>query len=200
MYHHKTGVVLRKIEQSDLKELLNLKNESWWATHKVSFINEQDQLKWFENISKTDLFMLILKDDEKIGFMSYVNVDPMSRICQISGSAFRSASKKHCMKTCLHCCIDFAFEMLNMHRIEMEIIEYNLISQKLNIECGNLKIEGKKRESVYKCGKYYDSLVLGLLRTEWEEEERVKEYGGSCNLNFNHQKMDKLIQRSPYLE
>ena len=45
MYKHKNGITLIKITQQDLPLLLNLKNESWFGTHNISFVNEYDQKK-----------------------------------------------------------------------------------------------------------------------------------------------------------
>ena len=61
MYHHKTGIWLRKIERTDLSDLKNLKNESWWGTHNTLLINDDDQIKWFENLSSKDLFLIETK-------------------------------------------------------------------------------------------------------------------------------------------
>ena len=57
------------------------------------------------------------------------------------------------------------------------------------------KIKALKRKYVYKCGRYYDSLVLGMLREEWSNSDRVKKYGDSCNENFSHDKFNKLMLR-----
>ena len=46
MYIHKNGICLRKIERSDLPKLKELKNESWFGTHHVTFLNDYDQEKW----------------------------------------------------------------------------------------------------------------------------------------------------------
>ncbi len=43
MYIHKNGLSLRKLERNDLTLLKELKNESWFGTHNISFVNDYDQ-------------------------------------------------------------------------------------------------------------------------------------------------------------
>lgn len=199
MYHHKTGVWLRKIERTDLTDLKNLKNESWWGTHNTLLINDEDQIKWFENLSSKDLFLIVMHDDCKLGVLSFTNIDFVGRVCHGSGSGFRTATKNNFAEIAWYCGIDFAFEILNMHRIEAEVMAYNIPAQKLNIEAIGMKIEGIKRSAIYKSGRYYDSIMLGLLRSEWEACERVVNYGASCNTDFDHEKIERLIERSNYV-
>ena len=56
-------------------------------------------------------------------------------------------------------------------------------------------IEGRRRKAVYKAGRYYDSIQLGLLREEWENHSRVQAYGNCCNDNFDHDQAEKFIAR-----
>lgn len=199
MYHHKNNIWMRKIEREDLSDLKELKNENWWGVHNTLIINDDDQLKWYNNISNKDLFMMVMHEDTKLGISSYTNIDYINRSCHVSGSGFKAATKASMAESSWYCCIDFAFEILNLRRTEAEVLAYNLPAQKRNIETIGMKVEGIRKEAVYKSGQYYDSIILGLLRSEWEEDKRVKSYGGSCNKNFDHQKAKKLIDRSKFL-
>ena len=198
MYYHKTGIWMRKLERQDLVTLKELKKENWWGVHNTLIINDEDQLNWYNNLSDKDLFMMVMHEDVKLGVVSYTNINYINRSCSISGHAFKATSKANLAKISWYCGIDFAFEMLNLRRTEAEVLSYNLPAQKINIETIGMKIEGVRKEAVYKCGRYYNSILLGLLRSEWEQDERIKSYEGSCNTGFDHQKADKLILRSKY--
>lgn len=193
MYCHKSGIVLRKIEKSDLADLLKMKQESWWGTHKTSIINYDDQSRWYENIPSNQLF-LIGEIDKPVGVAVYTGIDWINRCLNISGSVYKE-HRSTCAYSGFCAGLDFAFEMLNMHRVEAEVLEYHLTAQKLEIDILGMKVEGRKRKSVYKCGKYYDSIMLGMLRSEWEQHPRVLQYGDSCNKNFSHKKFEKLMKR-----
>lgn len=199
MYHHKNDIWLRKLEREDLVDLKELKNENWWGVHNTLIINDDDQLKWYNNISDKDLFMMVMHEEIKLGIVSYTNIHHINRSCHVSGSGFKSATKAGMAENSWHCCIDFAYEILNLLRTEAEVLSFNTPAQKRNIETIGMKVEGVRRQAVYKSGKYYDSILLGLLRSEWENHERVKSYGGSCNKDFDHKKAEKLILRSKYI-
>jgi RimJ/RimL family protein N-acetyltransferase len=200
MYDHKDGISLRKVEETDLQSLLELKQRNWWGTHKSPIINSIDQKKWFESIPDNQLFLLGTRatatsnTPTSIGVAVYTDIDWISRTLQISGSVFKNV-RSDSSKDAFCAGLDFAFEMLNMQKCEAEVLDYHIPAKKLEIDILGFKVEGVKRKSVYKCGKYYDSLVIGLLREEWESSERVKEYGDSCNHNFSHDSVEAMLSR-----
>ncbi|PLS15430.1 GNAT family N-acetyltransferase [Bacillus sp. M6-12] len=61
----------------------------------------------------------------------------------------------------------YAFHELNLDRVGLEVIEYNQGGIKAYERVGFLQ-EGRKRSVVYRDGKRYDIIVMGILRTEWE--------------------------------
>lgn len=132
---------------------------------------------------------------ESIGVAVYTDIDHLARTCKISGSVYKEFRKSEIVKAGFSAGVDFAFEILNMHRIESEVLSYHVASQKLQFDLG-FRVEGKKVEAVYKCGKYYDSLILAMLRKEWENTPRVCAYGDTCNYNFSHNRMVLFEERA----
>lgn len=63
--------------------------------------------------------------------------------------------------------IDFGFEELNFHKIQLNVLEYNEPAIKLYERLG-FKREGVYREFIHRDGKRYDMYLYGLLRSEWE--------------------------------
>lgn len=194
MYEHKDGVTLRKIERSDLKDLLELKRESWWGTHKTPIINIKDQELWYESIPSNQLFMIAEVNEVPIGIASYTRINWISRTLNIAGSIYKDRRAKY-SRAAFCAGLDFAFEILNMHKCEAEVLEYHIAAKKLEIDFLKFNVEGIKRKSVFKCGVYYNSIAIGLLRREWENHDRVKNYGSTCNSNFDHEKCDKLLSK-----
>jgi hypothetical protein len=80
-----------------------------------------------------------------------------------------------------------------MHRLNAEVLETNFASYKLQLLQG-FKEEGRKRQAVFKSGKYYDSIIMGMLREDWEKHPRILSYNGVSNLNFNIDKAKKSIE------
>ena len=195
MYDHKDGIRLRKMHRGDLEALLELKQESWWGTHGTLISNVEDQLRWYEGLSNRELFMIAEKEFKPVGVAVYTNIDWVSRTLDISGSIYQYSRKPDIVKPAFAAGLDFAFEVLNMHRLSAEVLETNTAAQWLEINFLDFKVEGRKRQAVYKAGRYYDSLVLGLLREDWSQQERVLSYGGSCCKNFNHETASRSIGR-----
>lgn len=206
MYDHNDGISLRKIQQSDLKSLLSLKNESWWGTHDTPIINLEDQENWYSKLTnRTIVMMAEVKRDESsvmasVGVALLSNIDWIGRTLNLSGSIFKEQRKSNLVKPAFACGLDFCFEILNMERVGAEVLETHLAAQKLEVDYLGFKVEGRRRKAVYKSGVYYDSIVLGILKEEWENTLRVKTMLEtntlSCNKNFDHNKAQRLISRS----
>lgn len=197
MYKHKSGVRLRKLERKDLGALLCMKHSTWWGTHKTLIIAQEDQQRWYDNLPANQLFLIGEHEDAPVVLVGCTNIDHISRSLSISGSLFNSCPKDiDIRRGAFAAGLDFAFEMLNMRRIEAEVLAHNRAAQILEIQYLGFRIEGIKRAAVYKCGIYLDSIILGLLREEWECHERVRAMGSSCNENFDVEKAQRNIEKS----
>jgi len=207
MYDHKDGIRLRKISRDDLRIFLALKKESWWGTHNTLIVNIDDQIEWYENIPHNEIYMTVEKrwsgsgDDydsysyEVVGIAGYTDIDWCGRTLNISGSIVKKHRINDIVRPSFSAGLDFAFEILNMQRVGAEVLECNPAAQSLEIGHLGFIVEGQRRRAVYKSGRYYDSIQLGLLREEWEEQERVKSYKGCCNINFDHKLASKVVTR-----
>ena len=186
MYIHKEGITLRKIEREDLSLLKELKNESWFGTHTINFLNDLDQERWFEGLNhRTHLILIGLntKTGEKIGLYKIQNIDWFNRTYDSSHDVFKEYRGKGWSKPVLVAGTDFAFEVLNMNRIDGQVLENNMASRKSAVYAG-FQEEGVRRKSIHKCGQWLDSIHIGILREDWEQLERVKGYGGICNESY----------------
>jgi RimJ/RimL family protein N-acetyltransferase len=186
MYKHKNKILLQKLEREDLELLKNLKNESWFGTHNITFVNDLDQEKWFSSLDSSKNLMLIAIDtntNEKVGLYKIQNIDWINRKYDSAHDVFEHARGKGYSKPVLEAGIDFGFEVLNMHRIDTEVLENNIASLKSALWVGFLE-EGRKRKCIHKCGTYLDSIMLGILQEDWKLLERVKPYEGVCNASY----------------
>lgn len=186
MYKHKNGITLKKLEKEDLGLLKNLKNESWFGTHNTAFVNDADQIRWFESLnSNKNLFLIACKSNtgENIGLYKIQNIDWVNRKYDSAHDVFESYRGQGYSKPVLEAGVDLGFEVLNMHRIDTEVLENNLASYKTALYVGFIQ-EGVKRKCIYKCGEYLDSNFLGIISDDWKQLERVKNYGGICNISY----------------
>lgn len=67
----------------------------------------------------------------------------------------------------LHLTLEFGFEELNLHKIQLTVLSYNKPAIRLYEKSG-FKKEGTYREFIYRDGTRYDMYLYGILRSEWE--------------------------------
>jgi RimJ/RimL family protein N-acetyltransferase len=60
----------------------------------------------------------------------------------------------------------YGFEDLDLHRIELTTLSYNVRAVRTYEKVGFV-LEGRRREHRYKGGRYWDLLMMGLLRSEF---------------------------------
>lgn len=64
--------------------------------------------------------------------------------------------------------IGYAFEQLNLHRINSNALAFNERSIKMHLRLGFEK-EGCQRQKIFKNGAYQDEIIFGLLRENWKK-------------------------------
>ena len=62
--------------------------------------------------------------------------------------------------------VSYAFEFLNMHKILLEVYDYNERAIRVYQKVG-FEIEGRLRKNHYFNGRYHDTLVMGILSEEY---------------------------------
>ena len=65
----------------------------------------------------------------------------------------------------------YAFMELNLHRVQLTVFEYNERALTLSHRLG-FQHEGTFREMVWRDGRRYDMILMGLLASEWQETTR----------------------------
>jgi RimJ/RimL family protein N-acetyltransferase len=69
----------------------------------------------------------------------------------------------------LNLLVRFAFDDLNLHRLSAWPVADNLAFIHVAEKAG-FKVEARRREAAFHDGSYWDVVLLGLLRTEWEKK------------------------------
>ena len=66
--------------------------------------------------------------------------------------------------------VEFGFKKLRLHRISSWCIADNTASTRVLKKVG-LRLEGRLRENEHFKGRWWDTLLYGLLRSEWDGDE-----------------------------
>ena len=197
MYTHKNGITLRKMARTDLENLKALKDESWFGTHNIAILNMEEQNKWYDSMINNPSHMVMIAEDRTmmnpkdrggpatgpVGVYKISNLDWQNRRYDSAYDVFAHKREMGYGKKLIEAGVDFGFEVLNVHRIDTEVLENNIASQKCVRYAGFVE-EGMKRRCVHKCDKWLSSIFYGLLREEWRELKRVKKMDGVCNMSY----------------
>lgn len=116
-----------------------------------------------------DLRLAITDDGDFVGVISLQNINWVNRSAELAilvGKNQRQGiGKEACRQICKH-----GFNALNLHRIYCGIHEGNIGMVKVTEYLG-MKQEGRKRQAMFKHGKYADTLHYGLLKEEFINKE-----------------------------
>lgn len=66
---------------------------------------------------------------------------------------------------------DFAFEKLNLHRLELDVYSFNTRAEKTYLKAG-FKREGVLRDAVLDGDQYADDILMAILEDEWRALKR----------------------------
>ena len=68
---------------------------------------------------------------------------------------------------------EFFFNRLNMNRLEIKVHSYNTRAYRCYLKSG-FKEEGRLRQVFYIHGKYFDTIVLSMLKSEFESKMQAR--------------------------
>lgn len=113
----------------------------------------------------------IEKDNSLIGEAGYKNIKWINRKAELNIVIKKDFRNKGYGREVLTEMINYGFKILNFHRLEAEVYEYNKASITL-VENLGFAVEGKLREAKYNNGKYHDIIRYGLLKNEWQKVQK----------------------------
>jgi RimJ/RimL family protein N-acetyltransferase len=208
LYHHKNGLTLRKLAHSDLDWLYAMKVPSWTSMHSTPIIHRADQDLWYDSFNCDEYHLVcerLIEDSvggngegktvHRVGYVSLTNIQSISRTAWVLMMVDPEYRGTQWSPKVPESVTDFGFEILNLHRLQAEVLDNNPAAMKFDLELG-YKVEGRFRKAIYKCGNYHDSILIGMLRDEWVNSDRIKAYGGICNTQYKQRgPIDRVISR-----
>jgi RimJ/RimL family protein N-acetyltransferase len=151
---------------SEYSRLLNDDAAYMWTPKQVK--------EWVEK--EKDLYNFIIRtmtDDQPIGFVALSGFNWASRQAWASiGLGEREFWGKGYGTEAMQILLRFAFEEMNLNRVNLDVFEYNLRAQKSYLKCGFVE-EGRTRKSMMREGQRWDIEFMGILKSEWESKNTV---------------------------
>jgi RimJ/RimL family protein N-acetyltransferase len=109
----------------------------------------------------------LLADDRLIGFARLFWVDLQHGAAMANLGLGQPADRGHGYGSdTLRLLLAYAFDELNLHRVTLTVFEYNERAIHTYRKLG-FQDEGRQRQRLRRYGRWWDMLLMGLLREEW---------------------------------
>ena len=146
-------------------------NLSDYLSKSKDLMNVEIEREWIINTQKNreyNFAIISAESDELIGncgLMNFSQIDGTAEIgIFIGNDDYRN---KGIGAEVLNLLLDYGFNYLNLHNITLKVLSFNERAMKCYKKVG-FKEFGRRRESNYINGKYYDEVHMDILRDEFE--------------------------------
>lgn len=116
-----------------------------------------------------------LADDKLIGFVALFNIKWSNGTAVLAiGIGEPDYRGKGYGTDALELTLGYAFRELNLHRLGLTVLSYNTRAIRAYERVGFVR-EGVRREAIHRDGRRYDEIMMGVLRSEWEQRRARSE-------------------------
>ena len=114
-------------------------------------------------------FLLISPDGSIIGESVINDIDWTARCANFRIAIFHSwQCGKGIGSWAVNNARDFAFQVLGLHRLELDVFSFNPRAKKAYLAAG-FAVEGVLRDRIWDGEKYGDDIIMAILEDEWKE-------------------------------
>ncbi len=124
---------------------------------------------------KDRCFFLIISPDNRIIGETVINeIDSHTNSANFRICIFQSSEQGKGIGTwAVEATRDFAFEILKLHRLSLDVFSFNTRAEKCYLKAG-FKREGVLRDAVLNGNEYADDILMSILENEWAELKAKK--------------------------
>jgi len=172
------------LERSHLEKLRKWRNAQMDVLRQWKPLTDYNQEKWFQEVSTAIdqiVFSIVTfdKDDTEkfIGYCGLVNINHINKRTELSfliepERAFKREIYQEDFMAALRALCEYGFNQLNLNKIFTETFSFRKYHIEI-LEKFGFKKDGTFREHQYVNGRYYDSIIHSMLKSEF-----LKKYGG----------------------
>ena len=172
-----SGLYLSNIERKDMLYLYQWFSDSEFLKYYDYYPpipqteEEVDKIfKDYEQRKEAKVFAIKrFEDNNIIGIAGFDDIVFENKVATLFiGIGNSSLRGKGYGKETMKLLLDYGFNNMGLHRIQLNVLEYNISAIGLYEKSG-FKKEGVFREFVLRDNKRYDLLLYGLLKSEWND-------------------------------
>jgi [ribosomal protein S5]-alanine N-acetyltransferase len=126
-------------------------------------------LDWQAEHPRRRFQLAVTLDGEVIGNAGVRRTEPGSRVADLGYEIDPAHCGRGYATEAARAVLDWGFEHLDLHRVGAHCVAENTSSARVLRKLG-MQEEGRLREHEQFRGRWWDVLLFGLLRREWEEE------------------------------
>src|SRR5699024_6983626 len=161
---------VRALESNDLPFVHELNNEysimSYWFEEPYESLTELQYLFVKHLLDESESRFIVEDDKQIVGIVELVVIDYIHRNCDIKTIISKDFVVKGYSKFACDKYTRYAFDILNMHKVYLDVDQDN--EKAIHIyESYGFKKEGLLREHFYAKGKYKDAFLMALLKCEY---------------------------------
>ena len=172
------SIYLRPLERSDAPMVQTWINDPEVARTLTRYrpVNLQNEEEFIDKLTHGEdtlpLVIVVKETDRPIGVMGLHQIDFKNRHACFG---ILLGEKEEWVKgygtEATSLIVRHAFETLNLNRVWLYVHEYNQRGVRAYEKAG-FRLEGRLRQDVFRGGRYWDTLVMGVLRDEWRAAPR----------------------------
>jgi RimJ/RimL family protein N-acetyltransferase len=168
---------LRPLERSDLEAIRVWRNAQMGVLRQKRPLREGDQEQYWAFLQEAEYSVLfgIVRDQRLIGYCGFVHISWADRRAEVSflldPEYAREASPRYeqTFAAALRLLCQEAFGSRGLHRLFTETFAFRL-SHIATLEAVGFRLEGRMRDHVIEAGEPVDSLIHGILETEYADD------------------------------
>lgn len=169
-------VRLRQLVDADVPSLFAVFSDPqvmrYWSSPPMGDVAEARALladirASFQQRSLYQWGVALATDERVVGTCTLFHIDPRNRRAEIGYALARDYWGQGLMGEALSALIGYAFGSLGLARLEADVDPRNIASIRIVERLGFVR-EGLLRERWHVAGEAQDSVILGLLRRDWE--------------------------------
>jgi RimJ/RimL family protein N-acetyltransferase len=157
-------VAFRELRPSDLPFLLEVRNASRAMLHDDRAFTLAQARAWYENTHPR--FYLVMLGGAPIGYFRTSNWDDANKSIYVGCDLHPDHRGKGLASAAYRTFLRFLFDQCGMNKVSLEVLEHNEHAKRLYQRLGFV-LEGTKRREVWRDGRYLDSLMFSMLKSEF---------------------------------